>query len=668
LKTEESNKFVYFIFGIGIFIIYSNTFHVPFIFDDYHNIVNNNNIHIKSFFDLNFKELFFNSSGMKRPLSYFTFSINWLFSKDNVFSYHLVNIIIHCIVVIYLFKSILIFFKTPALKKKNVSENQILFTALSASLLWAFHPIQTQAVTYIVQRMASLAAMFSFISIYYYLLFIVYNKKRDISFAFLFFVLALMSKENAIILILFYFLIEIILNKRRLNLKLIFFFVLSVIFIFNIAYFIFDKNIVDLITTSYKNRPFNVYERLLSQSRIVFFYLSQIFYPTPERFSLIHEFNLSKSLFEPITTFFAAIFWIITIALLFKIRKKFVLLSFGGLFFITGHLIESTIMPLELIFEHRNYLPSAFLFLPVCYYFSKLVVFYKNKTFMYVFLHFFIAFLIFLVGMGTYIRNFTWGSQKNLWEDCVTKSDSMRAWHNLAYYVYEPEKKYAIAQKIYEKALNKKNLEGVSYIGWTYNNLASVSLILKDYRKAEENWLKVLDYKLPHRKAYFNLAKIEVKKGNLEKALEYLNFAIEEAPLILYYNTQALINYHLNEPEKSFKHFLVGVKKEAYRWEPWYYIGNWHTSENNIERGYWFLRNAEDKTGVDLLNLYLYLINNRLKAKDIENAEFYAEKLVKIKSLQDILKKLDSIQLNKIFYFPIEYDEIKRILISKVID
>jgi tetratricopeptide (TPR) repeat protein len=244
----------------------------------------------------------------------------------------------------------------------------------------------------------------------------------------------------------------------------------------------------------------------------------------------------------------------------------------------------------------------------------------------------------------------------------------MRAWHNLGFYYYDKNGKYKKSQELYRKALDKKNLEGISYKALTHNNLASVCFQLGDYQEAKDNWLDTLKYDISHGKTYYNLARLAVKNKNLHLSLQYIENAIQEVPLILYYNTQALINYHLNEPEKSFKHFLVGLKKEAYRWEPWFYIGNWHTSENNIERGYWFLRNAEDKKGVDLLNLYLYLINNRLKAKDIENAEFYAEKLVKIKSLQDILKKLDSIQLNKIFYFPIEYDEIKRILISKVID
>jgi tetratricopeptide (TPR) repeat protein len=664
----KEKRFLFYLIPV-IFIVYSNSLNSPFFFDDITNIVIRTSLHINSltelFFSLN--QIFFKNGELYRPLSNLSFAINWIISGGNTVSYHILNILIHVVSSFFLFKTIFCLFETPKLESVNLTDNDKYFIASFATLLWALNPIQVQAVTYIVQRMASLAGMFSIMSIFFYISFRQNKKKLNIIFAILFYIFAFFSKENAAILPLVFILIELCFFDLKIDRKVFIFILVNIIFIVFIAVIILDKNFFISIIEGYTKRPFSLYERVLTQSRILVFYLSQFFYPVISRLSLCHDISLSTSIFSPLTTFFSLLFWIVGLVMAFLSRRKYPLISFAFLFFFITHLVESSIIPLELLFEHRNYFPSMFLFVPFSYFFLKLIQVYKTKQTKY-FLYSFVGIIIFLFGIGTYIRNYDWKSQEAFWQDNILKSDTLRAWHNFGYFVYGKSGERNKAIYAYEQALNKKNLERNTSTAQTYNNLASAYYASGELEKSKENWKKVLEFKVPHNEAYFNLALIEVDASNFENALRYIELAIQEAPFILYYNTKALINYHLNETEKSFKDFLVGLKKEAYRWEPWFYIGNWHTSENNIERGYWFLRNAIDKEKVNLLNLYIYLINNRIKANDYEGVDLYTSLLLKTNSLQSILKKLDSINKDKILYFPIEYDEIKKIVISRVID
>jgi len=104
-------------------------------------------------------------------------------------------------------------------------------------------------------------------------------------------------------------------------------------------------------------------------------------------------------------------------------QKIPVLIRMAVVFFLVGHSVESSFLPLEMIFEHRNYLPSLFLFLPVAAGFYQLTSRYRSGSkFMVGILVFFITGLIFLVGMATYTRNLDWRSDKLLWMDAMEKA------------------------------------------------------------------------------------------------------------------------------------------------------------------------------------------------------------------------------------------------------
>jgi tetratricopeptide (TPR) repeat protein len=267
----------------------------------------------------------------------------------------------------------------------------------------------------------------------------------------------------------------------------------------------------------YSGRPFTLSERLLTEPRIVLFYLSLIFYPLPERLSIEHDITVSTTLFDPWTTLPAIFFHLVLIGIgLFQIKKR-PLLAFAILFFYLNHVIESTIIPLELIFEHRNYLPSLFLFLPVAAGFKKLLNHYekRSKAFRFVLICSLIIIIV-GIGAGTYIRNMAWLTEKTLWEDAMQKApNSHRPLHNLAWSYYTKIGQYDKSIELYEKSLDLRT-NSKSANPTAMSNLALLYVQKKKYQKAIELWQSALELRpnddvIRHRYA---IGLIEMKNWN----------------------------------------------------------------------------------------------------------------------------------------------------------
>ena len=189
---------------------YANTFHVPFLFDDEPNIIKNPSIFLKDFsFDWLSRLIEVNFRGSTRIFAYFTFALNYYFGGLQVFGYHLVNLLVHISSGLLLYGFLLLTLTLPSLRERYGA--RAFPIALFSSLLFLCHPVQTQSVTYIVQRMTSLGGMF------YLLAMVLYVKGRLASGAksYLFlagmvlsYLLGLFTKENVAILPLFIALYE----------------------------------------------------------------------------------------------------------------------------------------------------------------------------------------------------------------------------------------------------------------------------------------------------------------------------------------------------------------------------------------------------------------------------------------------------------------------------
>ncbi len=293
--------------GVAL-LAYSNTFHVPFHFDDPPNITQNPNVQIKVFTWDSMERLIKNTYKESiRVFSYFTLALNYYFGGSNVFGYHLVNFLVHVASGIFLYWFLLLTFNLPSLTEKygSISYKVALFT----SLIFISHPIQTQSVTYIVQRMASMAGMFYLLSL------VLYVKGRLSAgrprvFYFggmvLSYLLGVFSKENAAILPLFvalyefYFFQKLDLSPKGKNILFTLIGILLVLGAF--GFILWGKRYINVIIEGYQYRTFTMFERVLTQSRVVLYYLTLLVFPHPSRLNLDYDFPISKTIFDPPTT------------------------------------------------------------------------------------------------------------------------------------------------------------------------------------------------------------------------------------------------------------------------------------------------------------------------------------------------------------------------------
>ncbi|MGD9032186.1 MAG: tetratricopeptide repeat protein, partial [Desulfobacteraceae bacterium] len=568
--------FAIVVLGILIFSIYGNTFDCSWHFDDEVNITDNPNIHLKELSWKSIKRALFSGradpSALYRPVSCLSFALNYYFGELDVLGYHLVNTLIHFLASVFLFLFIYHTLNLPSLRTKYADNAYPI--ALLATLLWAINPVQTQAVTYLVQRMASMAGMFYIMSMYFYLKARTHVKggQKVLLFMLCFscFLLALGSKENAIILPLSLSLYEILLLQKitrenlRKNLR-IFLVVAGAIFILGFAYIYVRGGNIFYFIGDYEVRPFTLWQRLLTEPRVIIFYISLLFYPMPHRLNIAHSIEISTSLLEPITTLLSILLIVGAIVCTMIIARKRPLLSFCVLFFFINHLVESTIFALELIFEHRNYIPSMLLFLPVAIGFWNLLKRYSMKKSMKFIISLFIILLLIGLGHSTFMRNFTWKNEKSLWIDAVDKTpDIPRPHHNLGKY-YQDIGDYKNAILEYEKALDKpeNNRKDGAFV--TYYNLGKIYGDLKDSKKALDFYKKSIAINPDYAPTYNNIAAIMDREGKYALAHEYLLKAFKLDPN----NTEFHFNlgFHYvreGQPQKAVHHLYWLTKGKQF--------------------------------------------------------------------------------------------------------
>lgn len=259
------------------------------------------------------------------------------------------------------------------LRRYGHDEQTAQWLAVFSASCWMLHPFLVSTTLYVVQRMAQLAALFVFAGILGYLhgRSLIPGRPRA---AYLWMggsltigtLLALLSKENGVLLPLLVGVIEFCaprLNQTPPPARSF-----RVIFIWLPALTVMGylATHVTLSHAPWPTRNFNQIERLLTEPRIVWDYLGNLLLPRIEGQGLYRDdLAISHDLFAPSSTLPALLGLGALLAAALILRRRFPLFSLGTLFFLAGHLLESTLLGLELYFEHRNYLPAAFLFLPI---------------------------------------------------------------------------------------------------------------------------------------------------------------------------------------------------------------------------------------------------------------------------------------------------------------
>ena len=305
-----------------------------------------------------------------RPLSMLTFLLDDNTWPSTARSFKLTNIFIHLLCGVFLFWASFRLLLLYGLELEKAA-----WTALLSASMWMLHPFMVSTTLYVVQRMAQLSTLFVLMGIVGYLyarpLVSTAPRRAYVGMAIalgLGTLLATLSKENGALLPMLLLAIEFCCpaaSKSRYG-------VLHPLWAAACLYMpaalvLFYLGLrINFAEGLWPNRPFNQPERLLTEARIVWEYLSHLFIPQIEGRGLYQDaFVISRGLLNPWTTLPAVIGGVGLVLAGFFFRRRQPLISLAIFFFLISHLIESTVIGLELYFEHRNYMAALLIFLPV---------------------------------------------------------------------------------------------------------------------------------------------------------------------------------------------------------------------------------------------------------------------------------------------------------------
>lgn len=534
------------IFGV---ILYSNTFHVPFYFDDYDSIIDNpvvknlqNYSHLPSLFNFN-----------DRYLSYLTLALNYHFSALNPFGYHLVNIVIHVfssLLVILLFRTLT---ETPILSGM-FDEKSKLYAGLFAGLIFAAHPIQTQTVTYIVQRMTSMASLFYLAAAITYLKARITwasgdgSKTRRIFLVVLFSLLCLLfflcgiwSKQIVISLPLSFILFEFLflLNRDGKSSK-------TVIIIISAAFSAAAAGYILLFGLPVEADNISRTSYFITEINVLVDYLKMLFIPISQ--NIDYAFPLSDSFFK-LRTMIDLLLLLALLYAAFILRKNQPIISFAIIWFFITLSVESSIIPIrDVKIEHRLYLPMAGFAIAI----SSTVFKYSRK------ISFGTGVLILLIVIYsslTFARNTLWNNPAEMWSDVISKSpgkdrpylargayylhndridlsipdfemavklnrNNYRAWDNLGY-AYQAKNDFNKALQSHDMALQINPRSAISY-----NNRGVCYIYQKEWDKALLDFQEAVSLNQGYADAYFNVGYVYFHKQEFSLSVQAFEKAL----------------------------------------------------------------------------------------------------------------------------------------------
>jgi len=518
-----------------LLIIYANSLSGAWQFDDISNILCNPSVHLSSLDGEAILQTLYglDQGKISRPVAYLSFGLNHYLGGMDPLGYHIVNLVIHALTAIFLF---LFVYKTLTLPRLRATYGPNAYSiALLSATLWAINPVQVTAVTYIVQRMASLAGLFYILSMYLYLLGRTsedwIRKSLFFSLCALSAALAIGTKENAAMIPVSIYLYDLILIQditRKIFVKHLKYFILPAA-IFVSLWLFFSLNILSIVD-GYAGRPFTLTERLLTEPRVVLFYISLLLYPTYTRLMLNHDVELSISLLDPWTTgpailiIAACLIWAV-----WRVRKS-PLAAYCVLFFFLNHLIEGSFIPLELIYEHRNYIPSMLLFLPVAILIVRALEYFSYKKILQLSIVALVSFVLAAQGHTVSMYNHIFKDTYSLWSDNVIKAPNLsRPYIGLGNALWDQER-FEEAYAAYETAWRLNRFQRSANAHSAIFNMGRYHFLIGDNERALAFFKAAIKIEPKYEDTWISLARTLIRLDNLNGAEKTIRLALAHKP------------------------------------------------------------------------------------------------------------------------------------------
>jgi len=581
--------------GIIGLLVYSNTFHVPFQWDGEDFILGNPAVTDLTYYTQPWKaEGLLDNAVKTRFIGYLTFALNYRFHGFEVVGFHIVNLAIHIANALLVYFLVLFTFRTPYFKEVRSEEsgvrspNKEIYSlpltpypsrliAFAVALLFVAHPLQTEAVTYIFQRLASLVTMFYLLSLVLYIkgrltgwqADKLASSKTDIPasqqagklasyfLSLVFAVLAMKTKENAFTLPVMIGLYEFLFFSGPLKLRIwrLVPFMLTMLII-PLLFLESGFSAGEIISQVRAAGPQSLsrIEYLFTQFRVIVTYIRLLIVPVNQ--NLVYDYPVYRSFFSPavIASFvFLVVLFGTAVYLLYKSRREvggwrsedrgfsleprtsslYRLIAFGILWFFITLSVESSIIPIPMVIdEYRVYLPSVGFFMAVVAGGFSLIKKYlpsaqKQRAAIVA-----AGAIIIILASATYARNGVWSDKISLWKDVVSKSPgSWKGLNNLGK-AYNEKGFHENAAEAYKRAL----AINPSYPP-LYANLGAAYAGIGQRELAVDNFMKAIALNPYDGAAHANLARAYAEEGRIEEAAAHYKKAAQINP----YNSTA---YH----------------------------------------------------------------------------------------------------------------------------
>ena len=606
------NQVIALLFIAGL-IAYSNTFYGAFCWDDKAQILTNESIQDLAYFS----DLSVWTDVNNRPLSKFSFALNWYLGGDNVVGYHLVNLLLHLLtaVVAYSLARYTLSLLSPA---DGFDERFKKISALFVALLFLLHPLQTMAVTYIVQRMTVMAALFYLLAVFLYArgrhayLYDGLNRRTLglLLLALLSGILGVMSKQNAVSFPLAFILYEIFFIRKpdgRYCKKYVF----SSLAIFFAAFLVVVfAGLLPAETSQYTRL-----EYFSAQLGIFHKYLLLILFPISQN---ADYFIILKTPFFGAREIIGAMLSAGMLVLgVFTFRKN-KLVSFGIFWFFIAMSVESGIIPIrDIMMEHRMYLPMFGIGMVLAGIIMKYIP-YRSVYVVYITgIMFFM-----LLALGTYNRNKVWQSELTLWQDGIEKSPgNPRVMNNLGLAI-KANARYATSpqQRINDlhKAISyfSKSMTGDTIFTQAYLHRGLTYLELEEYEKAllDVQRVALTKPKYAYMKLYIE-GVILAKQGMLEAALDNFNNAIDKKDdFAMLFTWRGLVEAEMEEYGLAIDDFKRSLEIDPEQTKLCINISNLYFYLHDYGRALEWIRKAGDE-GEIVDPGYLQMLESRVLIK-----------------------------------------------------
>ena len=353
---------------------------------------------------------------------------------------------------------------------------------------------------------------------------------------------------------------------------------------------------------------------------------------------------VSKSLLEPWTTVPAILCVLLFIGIGIWQVKKRPLIAFSILFFFLNHSVESTILPLELIFEHRNYLPSFFLFLPFSIGLVNLIYRYKKNTIVCYSILLSLSFLITGISLSSYARNMDWATERSLWEDASSKAPKHhRPYINLACEYYLRIGRYEDALNLLKHALILEQCQTKDCQAFVLNNMGTIYKRIDDDEKGFESYQKALIFDPDNYQARYNLLLCYIEFGQWAKASEMVDRLLSiQFKNVIHLNLKAFVLIKQDRPKDALSYLYDALRLAPMDWKTNLYLGWALSLMGHYNTADFFLSQAHRNLPQEIIPL-LCLIQNSVTAKQPGKIDQYAHDLFAsftVQSIEIMLEKL----------------------------